>query len=174
MHLRTAARLTIVVAVIASTAVASCGGSVADDAARAGVRAATKSAEAAPIPGRFNSDLPPVGGIGDDLPPIARIGDDATPLGSATDDVARAKAESNEARAVLETMIEGDERTWVCLGLDVVAASSDGDLTIQDYASVLTAHGFGYVPAYQVLQAFTASTQLLQGDLSQLQQIACV
>ena len=74
---------------------------------------------------------------------------------------------------MLRTMIERDDRTWVCLGLDLVEASNDG-LTVQEYATVLTEHGFGYVPAYRVQQAFNASAQLLDGDLSALQELACV
>jgi hypothetical protein len=161
MHLRGTRRFLVAVALIASPVVAGCGGaSVVDDAARGAARAGDN----APIPGASGSDLPPVG----------RVGDDVSPIGGTADDVSRAEAESTEARAMLETMIQGDERVWVCLGLDVVEASGDGEFTIEEYAGILTDHGFGYLPAYRVQQAFNASAQLLEGDLTQLQEIACV
>jgi hypothetical protein len=53
-------------------------------------------------------------------------------------------------------------------------ASSDGDLTFEEYATVLTEHGFGHVPRYRAEQAFDATVQLAYGDLSALQDLACV
>src|SRR5687767_7882818 len=61
-----------------------------------------------------------------------------------------AVAPSPELRVVvvLRARLESEDRTSVCLGLDVVEGSSDGDLD--------------------------ASVQLLDGDLSQWQQLGCV
>jgi hypothetical protein len=140
-------RLTLVVAVIAAAAVAGCGGaSIVDDVGRGAARGA------------------------DEVPAPPRSGPDDLPgLGGAADEV-----ESAQARGVLESMTAGDERTWVCLGLDVVEAASDGDPTFEEYATGLMEHGFGHVPAYRVEQAYNASVQLLYGDLSQLQDLACL
>jgi len=150
MHLPSTRRLIIALALIASIALTGCrGASVIDDAGRG----AAKAGDEAPIPGGSAPDLPPPGGVGDDL--------------------TRAEVESTEARGTLRTMIESDERTWVCVGLDVVEASSDGDLTFNEYAQILTEHGYGYVPALRVQMAFDASLQLLEGDLTQLQELAC-
>jgi len=157
MRLHATRRLILVLVLVASAALTGCGGaSVVDDIGRG----AARTGDEAPIPGA-------------ERPRVSGIGDDASSLGGAFVELSRAEAESTEARTVLERMAQGDEREWVCLGLDVVEAS-DGGLTIEDYARHLTERGFGYVPYYRVQQAFGASVQLLEGDVSQLQEIACL
>jgi hypothetical protein len=149
MNLRSTRRLVIVVALFAVTAVTGCGGaSLADDAVRGSVR----TADDVPVSGISGAD-PPTGGV---------VGD-----------VSHAEVESTEARGVLRKMLESDDRTWICLGLELVEAASDGELTMAEYGEILIDHGFSYVPAYRVQQAFDATVQLLDGDFSQLQDLAC-
>ena len=137
---------------ILATALAGCGGaSVIDD----GLRGASKGADDVPIPsGPGPEDLRPGAGVGDD--------------------VLRAEQESAEARGTLETMIHGDGREWVCLGLDFVEAAQDGDLSFSRYGAIMAEYGYGHIPAYRLRQAHAASVQLLEGDLAQLQSLACV
>ena len=153
----------IAAALIAAAALAGCAPTtVADDVGRGAARGA--------------DDVPVSPGSGvDDVPvsPGSGVDDGAGIGGSTIDDAARAE-ESAQARGTLETMAAGDARTWVCLGLDVVEASSDGDLTFEEYGSVLVEHGFSQIPRYRAEQAYYASVQLLEGDLTALKDLACV
>jgi len=152
MNLRSTRLVNIAVALIAAAVLAGCAPtSVADDIGRG----AAKGADDVTVPSGSGPD-------------------DLSRLGGGADDASRAEGESAQASGELRTMIEGDGRTWVCLGLDVVKASGDGDLTFEEYATILIEHGFSHVPAYRAQTAFNASVQLLDGDLSQLQELACV